>query len=94
MQYKKDVHLVCETKDAYICTIWTGPNYYIGYFPRKEIDGFIEYAKSCGHYISFEAAISRTSVSDIEFMCKTEEYSNDIVQAWINQWTNMKEGRG
>lgn len=90
-QYTKYVELVHETQDAYICTIWTGPNYYIGYFSKKEVDGFMEYAAECGHYVSFETAISRTSVSDMHFMCKTEDYSKDVVQAWIDKWTNAKE---
>lgn len=82
-QFEKYVELVRETETAYICTIWTGPNYYIGYFPKQEVDGFMEYAAEEGHYISFENAIARTSVSDMHFMCKTEDYDADVLQAWI-----------
>lgn len=86
-EHRKYVELIHETQDAYICTVWTGPNYYIGWFDKKEIDGFMEYAAECGHCISFEKAISRTPVSDMQFMCKTEDYSKEIEQAWIKQWT-------
>lgn len=84
-QFEKYVDLVRETEEAYICTIWTGPNYYIGYFLKEEVDGFMEYAAKAGHYVSFEHAIARTSVSDMHFMCKTEDYNDDVLQAWINR---------
>lgn len=82
-QFIKDVELVHETETAYICTICTGPNYYIGYFSKQEVDGFMEYAAEAGYYVSFESAIARTSVSDMHFMCKTEDYDSDVLQAWI-----------
>ena len=84
-QYVKYVELVHETETVYICTIWTGPNYYIGYFSKQDVDGFMEYAAEAGHYISFENAIARTSVSDMHFMCKTEDYDDDVLQAWIKR---------
>lgn len=87
-QFEKYVELVHETETAYICTIWTGPNYYIGYFPKQEVDGFMEYAAEAGHYVSFESAVARTSVSDMQFMCKTEDYNGDVLRAWIKYMLN------
>lgn len=84
-QYEKYVELVRETESAYICTVWTGPNYYIGYFPKKEVDGFMEYAGETGHHISFERAIARIPVSEMHFMCKTEDYNEAVLHAWINR---------
>lgn len=90
-QYEKYVELVKETETAYICTIWTGPYYYIGYFCKQDVDGFMEYAAETGHYVSFENAIARTSVSDMHFMCKTEDYNEDVLQAWIECMTHPEK---
>ncbi|MBP3674049.1 MAG: hypothetical protein J6J18_09505 [Oscillospiraceae bacterium] len=88
MQYEKYVEIVHETEDAYIATIWTGPNYYIGWFPKADLDAYVKYAEECGHYVSLEEAIRRTSVGDMHFMCKTEDYDQDTLDAWIAQLLN------
>lgn len=83
MQYEKHPEIVHETEDAYICTIWTGPNYYIGWFPKAELDAFIAYAEECGHFVTFDQAIARTHVDEMHFMCKSDEYCQEVLEAWI-----------
>lgn len=93
MQYEKYPEVVHETEDAYICTIWTGPNYYIGYFDKADIDQYIAYAEECGVYVSFDDAIRRTHVDDMHFMCRTEDYSDDVLKAWIERLINLDGGK-
>lgn len=91
MDYIKYADIIHETEDAYIATIWTGPNYYIGWFPKAELDAEIEYAAECGVSVSLEKAIVRTSVADMHFMCKAEDYSEEVAQAWIEHFLPIDE---
>lgn len=91
MQYEKYPEIVHETDTAYICTIWTGPNYYIGWFKKKELDDYLAYAAECGYYVSFEKAIARTHVDDMHFMCRTEDYSDDLLSEWITYFLKLDE---
>ena len=91
MQYEKYAEIVHETRDAYICTIWTGPNYYIGWFEKKALDDYLTYAEECGHYVSLDEAIARTHVDDMHFMCKTEDYTEDVLNDWINYFLQLDE---
>lgn len=88
MQYNKYPEIVAETDDAYICTIWTGPNYYIGYFKKADLDAYINYAEECGVSVTLDQAIARTHVDDMQFMCRTEDYCDDVLNAWIAYYLN------
>ena len=90
--YKKIVDIVIETETDYIATIWTGPNYYIDTFSKEDIKAHIEYTKACGVTISVKESIATTSVGDMQFMCKNDEFCEELLQDWIAQLSRNGEG--
>ena len=83
MTYEKYAEIVAETDEVYVATIWTGPNYYIGVWDKASIDDYVAYMDEGGFPMSHETAIAKTHVSDIRFMCKTEDYSQELLNEWI-----------
>lgn len=93
MQYKKYPEVVHETEDAYIATIWTGPNYYIGWFPKAELEAYANYAAEAGYPVTFEEALAQTHVDEMCFMCKTEDYSRELLDEWIQYFLEIDSKR-
>ena len=78
MDYKKSVEIVFENDDVIIATVWTGPNFYIGAFPIAQLDDII---KGCNK--SMVEIIRNTSVSNMTYLCKYEDYSEELVDEYI-----------
>lgn len=86
MDCKKYVEIVAETETHLIATIWTGANYYIDVFAKDMIEEQIACANENGIYVTNKDIIARTSVLDMDFLCKNEEYSQDILQEEIERY--------
>ena len=93
MQYEKYPEVVHETEDAYIATIWTGPNYYIGWFPKAELEAYANYAAEAGYPVTFEEALAQTHVDEMCFMCKTEDFSQEVLDDWIRYFLEINRER-
>ncbi len=81
--YKKYVEIVKETERSVIATIWTGANYYIDIFSKKDLDDHVEYAGRYHDFITREDAIRFTHVDDMLWLCTTEDFSEELLNETI-----------
>lgn len=79
MDCKKYVEVVKETEKAIVATIWTGANYYIDIFDKSNLDAYIAYAAEANVHLTYDDAIRSTSVNDMMFLCKHEDFSDDLL---------------
>lgn len=90
--YKKYAEIVFESDNYIIATVWTGPNYYISLFPTEEVSAIIANWKECtGKSITRENAIESLSVSDMDFLCRHEDYSPEDVQCYVQRLLEIIE---
>lgn len=80
---EKYVEIVKETERSVIATIWTGANYYIDIFPQKNLDHWVECAKQEHHFMTREDVIRNTSVTDMLWLCRTEDFTEDLLNETI-----------
>lgn len=78
MEYKKSVEIVFQNDDVIIATVWTGPNFYIGAFPIDWLDDIINHCNT-----SMVEIIRNTSVRNMMYLCKFEDYSEELLNEYI-----------
>lgn len=84
MDCKKYADIVFENENIIVATVWTGMNFYISIFNRYELTSKIEYLETeFGIYYTLEEIIAKTHVSEMEHLCRHEDYSNELVEDWI-----------
>lgn len=82
--WKKYADIVFENGNVIVATVWTGRNFYIDIFDKHELTSKIEYLETeFGIYYTLEEIIAKTHVSEMEYLCRHEDYSNALVQDWI-----------
>lgn len=65
----------------------------IGWFPKAELEAYANYAAEAGYPVTFEEAISRTHVDEMLFMCKTEDFSQEVLDDWIRYFLEIDRER-
>lgn len=84
MDYKKYADVVYDDDDIIIATVWTGANYYIDTFDKSELISEIRYLKAEFNISrTIEELIAKTHVSEMQHLCRHEDFSDELVQDWI-----------
>lgn len=89
MDCKKYAEIVAETDTHLIATVWTGANYYIDCFNKETIDGQIAWAEESGVHLTAKDVIERTSVLDMELLCKYEDYSQNLLKEEVERYKQI-----
>lgn len=89
MNCKKFVEIAAETETHLIATVWTGANYYIDCFSKEMIDDQIAWAEKSGVHITAKDVIERTSVIEMELLCRHEEYSQELLAEEVERYKQI-----